>query len=42
MIITSSDECFALVERFRTEEDPEEAQRLGDELGRMIFGGIEK
>jgi hypothetical protein len=30
---------FALAERFRNEQDPEAADRLGDELGRMIFGG---
>ncbi len=30
---------FALVERFRNEQDPEAANRLGDELGRMVFGG---
>jgi hypothetical protein len=30
---------FALAERFRNEEDPQAANRLGDELGRMVFGG---
>ena len=30
---------FALAERFRNEPDPEAANRLGDELGRMVFGG---
>lgn len=30
---------FALVERFRNEQDPEAANRLGNELGRMVFGG---
>jgi hypothetical protein len=30
---------FALAERFRKEQDPEAAKRLGDELGRMVFGG---
>jgi hypothetical protein len=29
---------FTLAERFRNEKDPEAADRLGDELGRMIFG----
>ena len=29
---------FALAERFRKEKDPEAANRLGDELGRMVFG----
>jgi hypothetical protein len=30
---------FELAERFRNETDPEEAERLGDQLGRMVFGG---
>jgi metal-responsive CopG/Arc/MetJ family transcriptional regulator len=30
---------FALAERFRNERDPDAANRLGDELGRMVFGG---
>jgi len=30
---------FALAERFRKEQDPEAASRLGDELGRMVLGG---
>lgn len=29
---------FKLAERFRSATDPEEAKRLGDELGRMVFG----
>jgi hypothetical protein len=29
---------FDLAERFRNTTDPEEAKRLGDELGRMVFG----
>jgi hypothetical protein len=28
-----------LAERFRNTADGEEAKRLGDQLGRMIFGG---
>ncbi len=32
-------EFFDLAERFRKERDPEEAKRLGDQLGRMVFGG---
>ena len=28
----------AVAERFRAASDPEEVKRLGDELGRMIFG----
>ena len=33
------DEFFALAERFRSTDDPAEVERLGDELGRMVFGG---
>ena len=32
-------EFFELAERFRAATDSEEAKRLGDELGRMVFGG---
>jgi hypothetical protein len=32
-------EFFALAERYRGENDPAEAKRLGDQLGRMLFGG---
>jgi metal-responsive CopG/Arc/MetJ family transcriptional regulator len=32
-------EFFALAERFRNEKDAEIANQLGDELGRMVFGG---
>jgi len=32
-------EFFALAQRFRDEDDPETAKRLGDELGRLVFGG---
>jgi len=32
-------EFFELAERFRETADPEEAKRLGDELGKMVFGG---
>ena len=31
-------EFFDLAERFRNATDPEEAKRLGDALGRMVFG----
>ena len=31
-------EFFELAERFRAATDSEEAKRLGDQLGRMIFG----
>ena len=31
-------EFFELAERFRNASDPEETKRLGDELGRMVFG----
>jgi hypothetical protein len=30
---------FELAEQFRNATDPEEAKRLGDELGRRVFGG---
>ena len=33
------EEFFALAERFRNEKDAEEAKRLGDQLGQMVFGG---
>ena len=32
-------EFFALAEKFRSATDQKEATRLGDELGRMVFGG---
>jgi hypothetical protein len=32
-------EFFELAERFCEAKDPETAKRLGDELGRMVFGG---
>jgi hypothetical protein len=32
-------EFFDLAERFREEKDPDVAKRLGDQLGRMVFGG---
>jgi len=32
-------EFFELAERFRGAADPEDAKRLGDQLGRMLFGG---
>jgi hypothetical protein len=32
-------EFFELAERFRNAADPEEAKRLGDKLGQMVFGG---
>ena len=31
-------EFFELAERFRSATDPKEAKRIGDELGRMVFG----
>jgi hypothetical protein len=36
---STSNQHGALAERFRNEKDPEAANRLGDELGRMVFGG---
>jgi hypothetical protein len=32
-------EFFELAERFRNTDDPKEVKRLGDRLGRMVFGG---
>jgi hypothetical protein len=32
-------EFFELAKRFHNAADPQEAERLGDELGRMVFGG---
>ncbi len=29
---------FDLAERFRTAKDPDEVKRLGDNLGRFVFG----
>jgi len=29
---------FALAERFRASSDPDEVKRLGDEMGRFVFG----
>jgi hypothetical protein len=31
-------EFFELAERFRASKDPVESKRLGDELGRFVFG----
>jgi len=31
-------ELVELAEKFRNTHDPEEAKRLGDQLGRMVFG----
>ena len=30
---------FELAERFSATKDPDESDRLGDELGRFVFGG---
>jgi hypothetical protein len=32
-------EFFDLAERFRDATDPADVKRLGDQLGRMVFGG---
>jgi hypothetical protein len=29
---------FELIDRFRATDNPEEVARLGDQLGRMVFG----
>lgn len=31
-------EFFELAEQFRSATDPEEVKRLGDQMGRMVFG----
>ncbi|HSB17566.1 MAG TPA: hypothetical protein VLE22_24160 [Bryobacteraceae bacterium] len=31
-------EFFELAERFRDATDPDEVKRLGDKLGRLVFG----
>jgi hypothetical protein len=31
-------EFFDLAERFRSATDPEDVKRLGDQMGRMVFG----
>ena len=31
-------EFFELAERFRSATDPQEVKRLGDQLGRLVFG----
>jgi len=31
---------FELAERFRSARDPDEAKKLGDELGRLVFGEV--
>lgn len=31
-------EFFNLAERFRSATDPEEVKRLGEQMGRMVFG----
>ena len=32
-------EFYDLAERFRNATDPDEVRRLGDQMGRMVFGG---
>ncbi len=32
-------EFFDLAQRFRSATDPEDVKRLGDQMGRMVFGG---
>ena len=31
-------EFFDLAERFRSAKDPKEVKRLGDQMGRIVFG----
>jgi len=35
-------EFFDLAERFRSASDPEEVKRLGDQMGRMVFGVVKQ
>jgi len=37
VVDTRQQDFFDLAERFRAASDPEEVERLGDQLGRMIF-----
>ena len=30
---------FEIAERFRSSKDPDEVKKLGDEMGRLVFGG---
>jgi hypothetical protein len=32
------EEFFRLAERFRAAQDPDDIKRLGDEMGRFVFG----
>jgi hypothetical protein len=32
-------EFFDLAKRFRSATDPDEVRKLGDQMGRMVFGG---
>ncbi len=32
-------EFFELAERFRSATDPKDVRRLGEQMGRMVFGG---
>jgi len=36
---TRQSACLKLAERFRSAEDPKEVKKLGEELGRFVFGG---
>jgi len=35
---SKEEEFFELAERFRASNDPDEAKKLGDQLGRLVFG----
>jgi len=37
--IAAQKKFFALAERFRGEADPAQAEQLGVQLGRLVFGG---
>ena len=38
MVKQKEQEFFAIAKRFRNDDDPETVKRLGEQLGRMVFG----
>jgi hypothetical protein len=37
-IFRREEDFFELAERFRSSRDPDDVKKLGDELGRFVFG----